>query len=125
MPSYGGYVYILTDENFKRIYIGYTSDLITRISEHIHEKHKGYTQKHNLKFLVFYELHDRIEEAYGRELQLKGWKRSKKDYLIKLVNPYRINLIEDYGDEDTFPEIAELPVDLDTRFIKIPKGELF
>lgn len=125
MPSYGGYVYILKDKEYKRLYIGYTSDLITRISEHIHEKHDGYTKKHGLKSLVFYELHDRIEEAYGRELQLKGWRRAKKDYLIRLVNPYKINLLTDYGDGATYPIIADLPVDLDTRFIKIPKGQAF
>jgi len=107
---------MLTDALNHKLYIGVTSDLIGRISSHLLEMHpKSYACRHGLKKLVFYGLHDRIEYAIGREKQLKSWRREKKDKLIAMVNPEWVDLILDRGDEKTYPEIGELPIDIDTR----------
>ena len=81
------YVYILSDENNNKLYIGVTSNLINRIREHKEQHVKGYTQRHNIHKLVYYEQFADIYIAISREKQLKGRLRSRKIKLIEINNP--------------------------------------
>ncbi len=81
------FVYILTNQNNKVMYIGVTNDLNRRITEHKSHLISGFTQKYNVDKLVYFESTPDINSAIAREKQLKGWKRSKKDALIKAYNP--------------------------------------
>lgn len=45
--------------------------------------------------LIYFEEFKFIEETIAREKELKGWKREKKDLLIKSTNPYLRNLAID------------------------------
>ena len=70
------------------VYIGVTSDLINRVSEHKSKKYpNSFTSKYNCYKLVYYEFYPRIEEAISREKQLKNWERTWKDTLINKTNP--------------------------------------
>ncbi|RZK55233.1 MAG: GIY-YIG nuclease family protein [Pedobacter sp.] len=84
----GGCVYILTNYSHTVLYIGVTSDLYARIIEH---KEKFYPNSFSAKFncnkLVYYEQFSTIEEAIGKEKQLKNWKRAWKINLINSENP--------------------------------------
>jgi len=82
-----GCVYILTNFTNTVLYIGVTSDLISRIIEH-KEKHypSSFTAKYNCNKLVYYEQFFTIEEAIGREKQLKNWRREWKVNLINSIN---------------------------------------
>jgi|ERR1700722_3443506 len=92
----GGAVYLLTNKNHKVIYTGVTSDLKKRIYEH---KNKifpdAFTDKYQLDKLVYYEGFHRIEEAIGREKQIKGGSRKQKVDLINSLNPEWKDLYED------------------------------
>lgn len=44
-------------------------------------------KKYNTKLLVYYELHETIDNAIIRERQLKEWKRNWKKDLIEKHNP--------------------------------------
>ena len=70
------------------IYIGVTSDLYFRIIEH-KEKHypNSFTAKYNCNKLVYFEQFSTIEDAIGKEKQLKNWRREWKINLINSVNP--------------------------------------
>lgn len=81
------FVYILTTENSRVLYIGVTSDLVKRIWEHKNKVVEGFTSKYNLNKLVYYEAADDIESAILREKQLKRWHRQWKINLIKSFNP--------------------------------------
>ncbi len=81
------YVYILTNMDNKVLYIGVTSNLLRRISEHKNNIHKGFTSKYNVYKLVYYEYTTDIIAAINREKQLKGWIRAKKIQLIENKNP--------------------------------------
>jgi putative endonuclease len=84
----GGCVYILTNFNKTVVYVGVTSDLFTRIQEHKLEKYpNSFSAKYKLKYCVYYEALFTIEEAIGREKQIKKWRREKKDALINSINP--------------------------------------
>jgi putative endonuclease len=79
------YVYIMTN-NSRTLYTGVTSDLIRRVFQHKHKLLPGFTQKYNLKRLVYYETCGDVRAAIQREKQIKGWVRSKKVALVLSVN---------------------------------------
>jgi len=81
------YVYILTNKNKTTLYIGVTNDLSRRIQEHLDSKGGVFTAKYKVHFLIYYEEFTDINLAIEREKQLKKWGRSKKDRLIRTMNP--------------------------------------
>ena len=88
MIGKGGAVYIMTNENHTTLYVGVTSDLITRITQHKEKFYKSsFTSRYNLSKLVYYETFHSIEEAIHREKQLKAGSRKKKEVLINSINP--------------------------------------
>ncbi|SIQ50851.1 putative endonuclease [Rhizobium sp. RU33A] len=64
-------------------YTGLTKQNIeARLWEHNAGTYDGYTAKRRPVELVFTESYDRIIDAIGRERQIKGWNRQKKEALI-------------------------------------------
>lgn len=88
------YVYILTRERNSTFYVGVTSDLKKRISEHKNEDAEGFTKKYNIKQLVYYETYEDQENAFIREKRLKKWNRPWKMRLIEEMNPEWKDLYE-------------------------------
>ena len=81
------FVYLLASERNGTLYIGVTNDLIRRVHEHQQGIADGFTKKHNIKMLVWYEQHTDIEQAIIREKQLKKWNRAWKVELVEKENP--------------------------------------
>ena len=85
----------MTNYNNKVLYIGVTSNLYARVSEHKEKKYSdSFTAKYNCNKLVYYESFSRIEEAIIKEKQLKKWKREWKERLINEMNPQWIDLFK-------------------------------
>jgi putative endonuclease len=82
------YIYMLASSRNGTLYIGVTSDLIKRIYEHKSKFVAGFTNKHQVDQLVWFEQVDSIRSAIVREKQLKAWKRAWKIELIEQANPY-------------------------------------
>ena len=80
------YVYIMTNFTNTTFYIGVTGNLIKRIHEHKNKIIKGFTDKYNLKKLVYFEETSDVNSALTREKQLKNWHRDWKINLIKSKN---------------------------------------
>jgi putative endonuclease len=80
-------VYILTNKSNTVLYIGVTSDLESRVSEHKLKINTGFTSKYNCNKLVYYEEFQWIQDAIAREKQLKAGSRQKKIDLIIADNP--------------------------------------
>jgi putative endonuclease len=76
------------------IYLGVTSDLPARVYQHRNGLVEGFTKKYGCKRLVWYEVHDELESARYRELQLKKWNRQWKLRLIEEKNPDWDDLFE-------------------------------
>ena len=97
----GGYVYILASGPLGTLYIGSTSNLVVRISQHKHKEIPGFTSKYNVDKLVYYEWHDSLKEMVLRERQLKQWHRNWKIRLIVQKNPNWVDLypivLKSYG----------------------------
>ncbi len=85
----GGCVYILTNKHHTVLYTGVTSDLISRIQQHISKfQPTGFTAKYNVQKLVYYCFLPTIEEAIAEEKRIKGGSRQKKIGLIESLNPH-------------------------------------
>jgi len=61
------YVYILASKKNGTLYRGVTSDLIKRVFEHRNELVDGFTKKHKVHLLVYFEQFEDIEYAFRRE----------------------------------------------------------
>ncbi len=81
------YVYILASKRNGTLYTGVTSNLVQRVWQHKNNVIEGFTQKYNVKILVYYEAHGDAENAITREKQIKKWRRNWKLRLIEKSNP--------------------------------------
>ncbi|HNX55237.1 MAG TPA: GIY-YIG nuclease family protein [Prolixibacteraceae bacterium] len=91
-----GYLYILlcVDGSF---YTGSTNDLERRMKEHQAGKGANHTRKRLPVELVYWEEYNRIDLAYNREQQIKGWSREKKIALIEWRNGDLPELAKSYS----------------------------
>jgi predicted GIY-YIG superfamily endonuclease len=79
----GAFLYILrcADDSY---YVGTTRGTLEgRLGEHNAGHFGGYTAKRRPVSLVFHEEFDRITDAISAERQVKGWRREKKEALIR------------------------------------------
>lgn len=91
----GGSVYIITNQHHTTLYVGVTSDLLKRITQHREKFYpNSFSAKYNLNKLVYFESLPTITEAIAREKQLKAGSRKKKLDLVNSVNPKWDDLYE-------------------------------
>ena len=90
-------VYIMASRRNGTIYTGVTSDLIQRVYEHREGIVPGFTSKHGVKRLVWFEQHSTMEHAITREKRIKKWLRVWKLELIERDNLGWCDLAEDLG----------------------------
>ena len=91
----GGCVYIVTNVTHSVLYIGVTSDILSRIWDHKNKTYPlSFTARYNCNKLIYFEYYPHIEEAISAEKLLKGGSRSKKIKLINALNPEWIDLYE-------------------------------
>ena len=81
------FVYIMASKRNGTLNVGVTNDLARRVHEHRIGAVDGFTKKHNVKRLVWYETHSDVEVAIAREKTIKRWRRRYKLYVIEQMNP--------------------------------------
>ena len=90
------YVYMMAS-SFRKLYIGMTTDLQLRVSQHKRKTNPGcHTAKYTIDKLVYYKKYALVVEAIRREKVLKGWLRARKLELIITTNPLWNDLSEDW-----------------------------
>lgn len=89
------FVYIMTKERNSTFYTGVTSNLPERVWKHKNGTLGGFTEKYDVKNLVYYEVFDDPENAIKREKQLKKWHRTWKMRVIEEMNPEWKDLYDD------------------------------
>ena len=82
-------VYLLAQASHSPLYTGVTSSLLGRIHQH-REEVAG------IKRLVWFEAHERMEQAILRKKRIKRWPRAWKYDLIHRENPTWRDLAEDF-----------------------------
>ncbi len=79
------FVYMIKND-FNKLYVGITADLKDRLFYHNSKMGAEFT-KGKAKFkIVFSETYNTLAEARRREIQVKKWRRDKKEKLIDLYN---------------------------------------
>ncbi len=77
------------------MYIGVTNDIERRIWEHRNGQGSEFAKKYRVTRLVYSEEYDNLTDAIAREKQLKGWRRERKNELVRSVNPEFRDLMPD------------------------------
>jgi predicted GIY-YIG superfamily endonuclease len=95
-----GYMYILecADGSY---YTGSTTDLEKRLAEHQAGEGANHTKKRLPVKLLYYEVFNRIDEAFYREKQVQGWGRKKKEALMS-GNEHQLHAMAECQNETHF-----------------------
>jgi putative endonuclease len=89
------HVYIMASRRNGTLYIGVTSELVARVSQHKAKAVPGFTARYGCDRLVWYEEQGSAEAAIQREKRLKEWRRVWKIALIEKTNPEWRDLFEE------------------------------
>ena len=85
--THGGWVYIMADRYRGTMYVGVTSDIAARVSQHREGHGSDFCRRYALHRLVWAEEGDAIEDCIAHEKRLKKWRRSWKIELVEQSNP--------------------------------------
>ena len=88
-------VYIMASKRNGTLHTGVTANLPRRAFEHREGLMRGFTSRYGCKMLVWYEPHDRMDDAIAREKQIKAGSRARKLTLIEALNPSWKDLYEE------------------------------
>ncbi len=81
------YVYMMTNRSRVVLYTGVTKSLQRRLWFHDNASKRNFTKRYKVDRLVYYERFDRARDAISREKEIKGWRREKKNDLVRTLNP--------------------------------------
>lgn len=70
--------------SYANLYIGITDNPERRLKEHNTKQGAGFTKNRDEFKIVFLEEYASLVEARKREIQIKKWRRDKKEKLIDL-----------------------------------------
>ena len=79
------FVYMIKN-SYGNLYIGITDNPERRLKEHNTKQGADFTKNRNKFEIVFLEKQNSLKEARSREIQIKKWRRDKKEMLINLYN---------------------------------------
>ncbi len=79
------YVYIIKNE-YDELYTGVSENPQQRVRHHNHNQGAHYTKRRGTFVLVFLEEYPSLAHARKREIQIKKWRREKKEKLIELYS---------------------------------------
>ena len=88
-------VYILASRRNGTLYTGVTSNLVQRIWQHKNDVVEGFTKKYGVHTLVWFEPHETMDSAIGREKAIKESQRAWTLKLIESTNPQWRDLYEE------------------------------
>ena len=81
------FVYMMTNRSRVVLYTGITNSLERRSWYHRSENTKSFTKTYRVDRLVYYERFNDARSAIAREKEIKGWRRQKKNELVRTLNP--------------------------------------
>ena len=90
------WVYIMTNRSNSVLYVGFSSDLPTRVWEHQTKQNpNSFTARYSVSKLVYYQGFLSVTEAEMAEKYIKGKKREWKKTLITKHNPHWLDLTDE------------------------------
>lgn len=91
MPHYQKfYVYLMTNRNRTVLYLGFTSDLMTRVNEHDKGLREGSSKRYRCRYLIYFERFKYVHNAIRREKEIKNGVERKSFLLLihQILNGY-------------------------------------
>jgi putative endonuclease len=92
-------VYLLASGKHGTLYVGVTSNLLQRVHQHREAMLPGFTSDNDVKRLVWFEMHETMDQAILREKRIKKWNRDWKIRRIEEENPDWLDLAPSIGFE--------------------------
>ena len=92
MREHSYWVYVMASRLCGYLYVGMTNDLVRRVEEHRAGLVDSHSRKHAINRLVWFELHQYVDQAILREKRIKRWRRPWKFRLIEESNPRWLDL---------------------------------
>jgi putative endonuclease len=93
------YIYMMGSTSRHVLYTGVTAFLYLRVWQHKNNQGGYFTSKYKCYRLLYFEQFTNVEAAIAREKEIKGWRREKKDRLVKSMNPGWKDLAEGWYPE--------------------------
>ena len=81
-------VYLRANRRNGTLYVGSTSDLVTRMGQHKSGNGSAFTGKYGVDRLVWFERFPEMAPALHAERRMKEWKRRWKIELIEKSSPH-------------------------------------
>ena len=82
------YVYMVSNRSRSVLYTGVTNSLERRLWFHANANPGSFVKRYRCDRLVYYESFNTAGDAISREKQIKGWRREKKNDLVRTLNPF-------------------------------------
>ncbi len=79
------FVYMIKN-SYNNLYIGVIDNPERRLKEHNTKQGANFTRNRDEFSIVFLEEYQTLSDTRKREIQIKKWRREKKDFLIDLYN---------------------------------------
>ena len=76
------YVYMIKNK-YDKLYVGVTTNLKDRLYYHNTRQGAQFTKSKSKFSIVFHEQYNTLAEARKREIQIKKWRRDKKELIIE------------------------------------------
>jgi len=109
------FVYMIIN-GYGKLYIGVSVNPEGRLKEHNTKRGSVFTKSGSFK-IIFKERHSTLAEARRREIQIKKWRRGKKEMLIKQYQKGLSTKIQ-----ENLPKIKIIYQDQDVLVIEKPAG---
>jgi putative endonuclease len=87
------YVYLLASRKYGTLYLGVTNDLVRRVYQHKAKTVPGFSTRHGVDRLVWFEAYDAPAIAIAREKEIK---KSRRDWKIRLIEEENLDWLDLY-----------------------------
>ena len=77
----------MTNRSRVVLYTGVTNSLESGLWFRRNNSTRSFTKRYKVDRLVYYESYDDPRDAISREKEIKGWRREKKNELVRSLNP--------------------------------------
>jgi len=78
---------MMTNRSRTVLYVGVTNSVERRLWYHVNTSHGSFTRRYKVDRVVYYESYQDVRHAIAREKEIKGWRREKKNDLVRRLNP--------------------------------------
>jgi putative endonuclease len=87
---------MMTNRSRVVLYTGVTNSLERRLWFHANNSKRSFTNRYEVDRLVYFESFYDPRDAISREKEVKGWRREKKNNLVRTLNPKWEDLGKNY-----------------------------